>query len=275
MNGKIEESPDELIKPVLNFKKERASAEVPETERYSQSEISRMLQEQNSLVRSLRIDVAQAELDWKEARQSAGDGIVRAAHDGVVVSVRDPYSSQGEPMIQVSSGDGYQIMSTLSEMQLSEVNVGDHITVMMWSNGMTYDGTIVKISQYPTQNSMSYSSGGNVSYYPFFADLDCQDELQPWDGGEIQFGEGSGGQGDTFALQAMFIREENGRSYVLAADENDRLYKKYVEIGRILYGGWSVEITGGLSLDDWIAFPYGKNAVEGARADRNAEGMIW
>ena len=275
MNGKIEESPDELIKPVLNFKKERASAEVPETERYSQSEINRMLQEQNSLVRSLRIDVAQAELDWKEARQSAGDGIVRAAHDGVVVSVRDPYSSQGEPMIQVSSGDGYQIMSTVSEMQLSEVSVGDHITVMMWSNGMTYDGTIVKISQYPTQYSMSYSSGGNVSYYQFIADLDCQDELQPWDGGEIQFGEGSGGQGDTFAIQAMFIREENGRSYVLAADENDRLYKKYVEIGRILYGGWSVEITGGLSLDDWIAFPYGKNAVEGARADRNAEGMIW
>ena len=31
----------------------------------------------------------------------------------------------------------------------------------------------------------------------------------------------------------------------------------------------------GLTEDDYIAFPYGKNAVEGARADRNAEGMIW
>ena len=177
-------------------------------------------------------------------------------------------------MIQVSSGDGYQIMSTISEMQLSDVGVGDHIAVTMWSNGITYDGTIVRISPYPTRYSMSYSSAGNVSYYQFFADLDCQDELQPWDGGEIQFGEG-GGQTDAFAIQASFVREENGRSYVLAADENDRLYKKYVDIGRILYGGWSVEITGGLSLDDWIAFPYGKNAVEGARADKDSEGIIW
>ena len=62
---------------------------------------------------------------------------------------------------------------------------------------------------------------------------------------------------------------------MLAADEDDRLYRKYVEIGRILYGGWSLEITGGLSLDDYIAFPYGKNAVEGARADRDAEVYKW
>lgn len=274
-SGKIDEDPNELIKPVFSFKKERSSAEVPETERYTQSEINRMLQEQNALVRDLKIEVAQAELDWREAKQSAGDGIVRAAHDGVVVSVRDPYSlGRDEPMIQVSSGEGYQIVSTISEMQLQEVKVGDHISVMMWSNGMTYDGTIVKISPYPTQYSMSYSSGGNMSYYQFTADLDCQDELQPWDGGEIQFGE-TQKQGDTFAIEACFVREENGRSYVLASDEEDRLYKKYVEIGRILYGGWSVEITGGLSLDDYIAFPYGKNAVVGAKADRDAEVYKW
>ena len=276
MNGKVDEAPDALIAPVFNFRKERASAEVPETERYTQSEINRMLQEQNALVRDLNIEVAQAELDWREAKQSAGDGIVRAAHDGVVVSVRDPYSAgRDEAMIQVSSGDGYQIISTISEMQLKEVSVGDHIQVTMWSNGMTYDGTIVKISPYPTQYSMSYSSGGNMSYYQFTADLDCQDELQPWDGGEIQFGSEGKQQGDTFAIEACFVREENGRSYVLAADEDDRLYRKYVEIGRILYGGWSLEITGGLSLDDYIAFPYGKNAVEGARADRDAEVYKW
>jgi multidrug resistance efflux pump len=276
MSGKVEEAPDELIAPVFVFKKERDSAEVPETERYTQGEINRMLQEQNALVRDLNIEVAQAELDWREAKQSAGDGIVRAAHDGVVVSVRDPYSAgRDEAMIQVSSGEGYQIISTISEMQLQEVRVGDHIQVMMWSNGMTYDGTIVKISPYPTQYSMSYSSGGNMSYYQFTADLDCQDELQPWDGGEIRFGSEGQQQGDTFAIEACFVREENGRSYVLAADEDDRLYKKYVEIGRILYGGWSLEITGGLSLDDYIAFPYGKNAVEGARADRDAEVYKW
>ena len=153
--------------------------------------------------------------------------------------------------------------------------MGDEITVTMWSNGQTYSGRITKISPYPTDNSMSYSYSANMSYYTYTADLLCDDELQPWDGGEVQFTGGQEEGPSTFALEACYVREESGRSYVLKAGEDGRLVRQYVEVGRILYGGWSVEITGGLSLDDCIAFPYGKNAVEGAKADYEAEVMLW
>ena len=62
---------------------------------------------------------------------------------------------------------------------------------------------------------------------------------------------------------------------MLVAGENDRLEKRYVEVGRTLYGGYMVEIYSGLSLDDYIAFPYGKNGVPGAKADRESEVMSW
>ena len=78
-----------------------------------------------------------------------------------------------------------------------------------------------------------------------------------------------------FALEACFVREEGGRNYVLKAGDDGRLEKQYVEVGRILYGGWSVEIISGLGMEDYIAFPYGKNAVEGARADYESGVMAW
>jgi HlyD family secretion protein len=49
----------------------------------------------------------------------------------------------------------------------------------------------------------------------------------------------------------------------MIADENNRLKKQYVVTGRTVYGS-AVEIKSGLTEDDRIAFPYGKNAVEGA-----------
>lgn len=275
MSGSITEKVPELESEVFFFRRERANVQVPEPERYTREEINLMLAEQSRLVREMEIDEAQAALDWKKARQTATDGVVRAAHDGVVISVGNPYSGQGdEPLIQVSSGEGYQMISTISEYQLADVHAGDEISVTMWSNGMTYTGRILKISPYPASYSMSYSGGGSTSYYQYTAELDCEDELQPWDGGEIRLGEPSETSG-IFAIQTSFVREEGGRSYVLRVGEDERLVKQYVETGRILYGGWSVEITGGLSLDDYIAFPYGKSAVEGAKPDYDSEVMKW
>ena len=276
ITGNVEERTDDLIGKVFVFKLERSNAQVPETERYSQREIDNMIREQNDLIRGLKIDVAQAELNWRQAKQASGDGIVRAAHDGIVMSVGDPYNSyEGEPFIQVGSGEGYQIVSTITELQLGTVKVGDTITVNMWSNGMTYSGTIVKISPYPTDDSMSYYGGGNVSNYQFIADLECEDELQTWDGGEVILDSASGGEKGLFALQAAYVREDGGRNYVLKVGEDGRVYRQYVETGKVIYGGWYVEIISGLTLDDYIAFPYGKNAVEGAKADYDSEVGIW
>ena len=57
------------------------------------------------------------------------------------------------------------------------------------------------------------------------------------------------------------MRSEDGKSYCMIADENNRLKKQYVVTGRTVYGS-AVEIKSGLTEDDRIAFPYGKNAVE-------------
>ena len=46
--------------------------------------------------------------------------------------------------------------------------------------------------------------------------------------------------------------------------ENDRLEKREISIGKDLWGSY-YEIYGGVTAEDLIAFPYGKNVTEGAK----------
>ena len=45
-------------------------------------------------------------------------------------------------------------------------------------------------------------------------------------------------------------------------DNNGKLEKQDVVTGSILWGSY-IEIKSGLTLDDYVAFPYGKNVKEG------------
>ena len=112
----------------------------------------------------------------------------------------------------------------------------------------------------------SYSDGNsNVSYYPFVAYIEDSTGLR--NGEYVDLTMTVSGDEDSSSLYIFkgYVRTENGRSYVLKADENDRLVKQYVKTGRIIYGD-TIEIKSGLTEDDRIAFPYGKTAKEGIRA---------
>ena len=66
-------------------------------------------------------------------------------------------------------------------------------------------------------------------------------------------------------IDKAYVREENGRYYVLKAGAEDRLEKHYIQTGRTVYGS-AIEIKSGLAETDRIAFPYGKTAKEGIKA---------
>ena len=65
-------------------------------------------------------------------------------------------------------------------------------------------------------------------------------------------------------IQKAYVREEDGKKYVLKEGEDHRLEKQFVKTGKTLWGQ-SVEIVTGLTMDDNIAFPYGKTAKEGIK----------
>ncbi len=87
---------------------------------------------------------------------------------------------------------------------------------------------------------------------------------------ELSIQDESALSGDSIYLEKAYIRSENGQSYVDKADDSNRLVKQYVKTGATAYST-STEILEGLTMEDRIAFPYGKNVKEGARVINHRE----
>jgi hypothetical protein len=190
---------------------------------------------------------------------------VTATINGVVKSVGDPALGEvdGEAFLTVTSAEGMYVKGTISELKLGEVGVGSTMTGMSYESGTSFTAKITEISEYPTTSDSWSSNDANASSYSFMAYIE-----EPGDLSNNEYVELSIESDDTDAsaiyLYKAYIRSENGQSYVYKADENNRLVKQYIKTGATVYS-YAVEVKSGLSLDDKIAFPYGKNVKEGAK----------
>ena len=166
--------------------------------------------------------------------------------------------------MEVSGGGGYYINGTMSELELGVTEVGQTVQVNSWKTGTTCEGTITEIYTYPVTDGYAYSEGNtNVSYYPFRVFVDESAMLQENEYVNIQYQRASQEEHSLY-LENQFIRTENGQSYIYIRDDNGKLEKRVVRTGKDLYGSYT-EIKSGLTADDFVAFPYGKNVFDGAK----------
>ena len=132
-----------------------------------------------------------------------------------------------------------------------------------WESGKNFEAKITEISSYPQENRNAWGEGNpNVSYYPYTAYIEDTEGLR--NGEYVDLTMAKKQEEGGIYLEKAYVREEDGKKYVLKADENNRLVKQYVQTGKTVWGQ-AVEIVSGLSQDDRIAFPYGKTAKEGIK----------
>lgn len=218
-------------------------------------------------VKSLDTDLKVAKLELDKQRSELGDGNVYAEFAGTVKVLRDvdeAYNS-GEAVLELSGGGGYYITGALSETDLGNVKIGNTVQIDSWMTGTSCEGTIVSIEDYPTTESYNWSDGNsNVSFYPFKVFVDEEQDLQPDTYVDIQYQKVATEDGaNAMYLESFFLRSESGKSYVMVQGEDGKLEKRWVQTGRDLWGSYT-QIRGGLTLEDYVAFPYGRDVVEGA-----------
>ena len=235
----------------------------------TQLEINKAILEKAQAVKEQEVNLKVAKLKLDKKLAELGDGNVYAEFDGTVKTVRDPDEAynNSEAVVELSGGGGYYVTGTLSEMDLGSVQVGDSVSISSWMTGAACEGTIVSIDDYPTNNGNNWGDGNrNASYYPFKVFVTEDANLQPNDYVDIQFQKNASADesGNTLYLESMFIRTENGKSYVMARGEDGRLEQRWVQTGRDLWGSYT-QIRGGLTIDDYVAFPYGRDVTEGAK----------
>ena len=233
-----------------------------------QKDLAKAIVDKAQEVKEKEVNQRLAKLSLDKKTKELGDGNVYAEFDGTVKAVRnaDEAYNNSEAVIELSGGGGYYVTGSLSEMELGSVKVGDTVSISSWMTGAACEGTIVSIDDYPTTSGNSWGDGNrNVSYYPFKVFVEEDAGLQANDYVDIQYQKaGTQEQGSSLYLQSWFIRTDNGKSYVMARNEDGRLEQRWVQTGRDLWGSYT-QIRGGLTTDDYLAFPYGRDVVEGAR----------
>ena len=168
----------------------------------------------------------------------------------------------GSPAIVISAEGAYSARVSVDEFSLDEMEIGEEVSILSYDTGSTYYGKVSKKSEAPSNDGYSYYEY-TASSYPVTIVIEGGEDLSEgmWvevtRNSDVSWGEKS----NEIVLPLAFCKKEKGSYYVMKR-EGDRLKKQYISTGKIYWGQYIV-VKSGLKPDDFIAFPYAKDAVEG------------
>ena len=234
---------------------------------YTAAQIAQLRSDQLKKIKDLEFQIKMAEAEYKIMLTEVSDGNVYSDIDGKVVSLltEEEAKQTMQPLLKVSGGGGFYVEGFVSELEKETMKIGQEVTVNDWNTGMTYTGTVESMGDFPT-NSGYYNGNGNpnASYYPFQVFVDESADLQAGSYVSVMYSAAESQNG--VYLENPFLRTEKGKSYVYVLGEGGKLERRDVTTGKSLWGNYT-EILEGLTADDLIAFPYGKNVKPGVNAE--------
>ena len=231
---------------------------------YTAAQIAEMRSQQEKTIRDLSLKIDMAEAEYKIMQAELNDGCVYADIDGQVVSVltEEEARETRHPIVKVSGGGGFYIEGSISELEMDGLSLGQEVTVNDWNTGMTYTGQVIELRDFPSsQDGWNGSGNPNVSYYPFRVFVDGEADLQEGSYVSVMYSTATAEHG--IYLENAFLRTEQGRHYIWLRGADGRLEQRSVTVGKSLWGSYT-EILSGLTEEDFLAFPYGKELKKGA-----------
>ncbi|MDO4459226.1 MAG: hypothetical protein Q4C42_03935 [Clostridia bacterium] len=235
---------------------------------YTPEELKEAIQQKETEIKNLENDFKQAQINYEKAKLELDNASVVSEVNGIVRKLNDIEEAEmsGEPLMVVSGGDGVYVKGTIGENMLGTVGVGSMFTAQSWTTYSSYDGEIVSISDFPEDSGSSYyydSGSQKNSNYEFVGILHNADDLTTGDYLNMNFKTTGSSSGSNLYLDKAYIRKDDVGSYVLRV-ENGVLVKSYVSTGKTIWDNYT-EIKAGLTINDYVAFPYG-TAKEGVKA---------
>ena len=222
-------------------------------------------QELAKKIRDAEVQKKQLELDVQKLLLTGMDGYVRSEINGVVTAVKDPADvKNGGALLAVKGNGGYYVRCTIDENRLEKVKEGTRVTGMVYETGVECTGTVQEISLVPLSNSgRNYEYGMSAtSTYAMRIKVDDNEKLTPGQYVEFKLESETGKQKGLY-LQEAYVRNDGDSSYIYI-DNNGVLKKQDVQVGKNYYGYVEI-LESSITTKDHVAFPYGKNVVDGAK----------
>ena len=212
-------------------------------------------------IRTEEVQYRQLSLDIEKLQLSGADGIVYSMVEGTVQKALDPASLQdGEVFLEVRGGTGLHVLSVIGEMDLASFPVGTELTGFSYETGADVPVRITEISSMPM--STNYQNGGNPNSSGYVASMELLGDSLPEVGSYIEFTYRPGTENEMNYLHEAYIREIDGQDCIFLVRDG-RLSKTVVTTGK-RFDEYVELLNITLTQDDYLAFPYDKNARDGA-----------
>lgn len=238
------------------------SGEITEKDNYiySRQELKDMISDKEKEISDLNLQKKQAEIDLRKAKKLLETGSEIAQIDGTVTFVAKDikHLSADGNYITITNDDGMSVVASIDEFSLDKIEIGQAAQIDNYNDGSTYSGRITSISDTPIVESSvdgTQSVLSNESMYEFIVTVDG--EFSVGDDNYVNVMLISDEETSGLCIEAAFVREENGRYYVMAANDDNVIEKRYVTVGRNMYG-FAIEIKSGMDGTERLALPYGK-----------------
>lgn len=244
---------------------------------YTRDELNKAIKDKQNEIRNLntKYQLEQVECEIMEYQLSTGQ--VVANFDGVVKSAVDEETALAEntAMIVLSGTSGYTVKASIGEMSLNKVSLGDSVELYCYDTGMYYNGTVTDKILIPASSGDYYGGGVTQTYYPIVITIDDAEDLEQGMYMEITLHNNEEEAGSSIYLPLAFVKRDNDNYYVMK-EENGKLKKVYVKTGKIMWGE-TIEVKSGISMEDYIAFPYASNVEEGTKTkhSEDIEGLYY
>ncbi len=223
----------------------------------------------NLQIQEAQLDLSSEQYNLKKKQKELDDlqkdlqnADVVAEADGVVQSISSDNSSDnsGAFMTILQTG-AYKIKGQVSELEVGELEQDAEVTIhSRIDDNKTWTGTISQVDTNGAvadsdENSMNsdQNTDNTASKYTFYVVPDTQDGMMIGQHVYITVGKQETDKG--IWLNADYVVRDGDTAYVWLANTNGVLEKRTVTIGRHNEEANTYEITDGLTLDDYLAFP--------------------
>ena len=255
--GEMPESVQQAEQPEVSTDTE-VSDEITEKDnyKYSKNELKEMIAEKEKEIEKLELSKRGSEINVKKAKKTLETGAEVSELDGTVTFVAKDtqHLSDSGAYVTVTSSSGMSVASSIGEFSISKIEIGTKMKVTNYNDGSTYSGEITSINDIPSQTDQSGKEDTTESYYEFVVTINQEFEL-PEDGSVVMDID-TGEEETMILLDTCFVASESGKYYVMVANRNDEIEKRYVTVdGKYVD---LIKVKNGLKSDDRIALAYGK-----------------
>lgn len=186
---------DQSTAKISSLKKEIQKAQDANAPKEVTDPLESQLQDLQFQQKTTELEMEKNKLQEDELQSKQNELTVLSSTDGTVQKIDtnaqqnsvQTAGSQTSAIIQIVSNNPFEIQGTLTELQKSQIQPNQAITLTSKAvSNKIWKGKITEISEYPTSDEAGQSMMGttgqqtqNISYYNFKATLDSQDGLSP------------------------------------------------------------------------------------------------